>query len=77
MHLSIKDKIEERVERDRAEIVGFLQKLIQFDSETGKELKIQQFIAEFLRQMDVEVDAFTPDLERLKGQPGYVPIIFL
>ena len=54
------------------EIVAFLQKLISYQSVTGQEGKIQGFLIQTLRDLSLEVDAFEPDVERLKGYPGYV-----
>ncbi|NPV74865.1 MAG: ArgE/DapE family deacylase [Anaerolineae bacterium] len=54
------------------EIVAFLQKLISFQSVTGKEGEIQAFLADYLKQMGLEVDVFIPDVERLRGFPGFL-----
>ena len=60
---------------DRSEeIVGFLQKLIQIDSETGREGLVQQFIASNLKEMGLEVDSWVTDTDQLEGQPGYIAI---
>lgn len=56
-----------------AEIVGFLQRLVQFNSETGKEGPVQEFIAETLRGMDLEVDQWVPGLDELAQHPAYIP----
>ena len=55
------------------EITALLQRLVQFDSVTGKEGPIQQFIADFLRQMGLEVDQWVPDLKELAKHPAFVP----
>lgn len=60
------------VDAGRDEIIAFLQKLIGFQSVTGQEGKIQAYLAEYLRQMGLEVDTFVPDVERLRGYPGFV-----
>lgn len=73
------DKTEERgrilrAVDDRAdEIIALLQRLVQFDSVTGKEGPIQAYIAEFLRQMGLEVDQWEPNLEDLARHPAFVP----
>lgn len=41
----IKTKIIGSIEKNKKEIISFLQKLIQINSETGKELQIQKFIS--------------------------------
>ena len=73
-YIKIKEEIIKKVDKNRDEIINFLQKLIQINSETGKEFKIQQFIANFLRQINVKVDEFIPEISYLKNQPGFVPI---
>ena len=66
-------EIMEAVEAKTTEIAAFLQKLIQFDSETGKEGPIQDFIAASLRKMGLEVDQWVPDLDELAKHPAYIP----
>ena len=61
------------VDEKAQEIAGFLQRLIQFDSETGKEGPVQGFIAETLRGMGLEVDQWVPDLKELAKHPAYIP----
>ncbi len=61
------------VEENVPETVAFLQRLIQFDSETGKEGAIQEFIAGTLRQMGLEVDQWVPDLAELAQHAAYIP----
>jgi acetylornithine deacetylase len=66
-------EILDAVEAKTAEIAAFLQKLIQFDSETGKEGPIQDFMAAYLQKMGLEVDKWVPDLEELAKHPAYIP----
>lgn len=61
------------VEAKTPEIAAFLGRLIQFDSETGKEGPIQEFIAATLRSMGLEVDQWVPDLEELARHPAFYP----
>jgi acetylornithine deacetylase len=61
------------VDRRTTEIAAFLSRLIQFDSETGKEGAIQDFVAATLKSMGLEVDQWVPDLEELATHPAYVP----
>lgn len=53
------------------EIAAFLGRLIQFDSETGKEGPIQEFIATSLHDMGLEVDQWVPDLGELSTHPAF------
>ena len=55
------------------EIASFLGHLIQFDSETGKEGPIQDFVAATLTAMGLDVDQWVPDLTELAKHPAYVP----
>ncbi len=48
------------VDEKTPEIAAFLARLIQFDSETGKEGPIQEFIAGYLKGMGLEVDSGCP-----------------
>ncbi|MBI2461853.1 MAG: ArgE/DapE family deacylase [Candidatus Rokubacteria bacterium] len=64
----------EHVDSMRNEIIGFLQKLVAFPSVTGDEGAIQEFIADRLRAMGLDVDVWEPDHEELKRHPGYVPV---
>jgi acetylornithine deacetylase len=61
------------VDEKATEIACFLQRLIQFDSETGKEGPIQEFVAASLRKMGLEVDQWVPDLGELAKHPAYIP----
>jgi len=56
----------------RDEVIAFLQKLIRVNSITGNEAEIQQLIAETFRGMGLTVDEFEPDLESLRGYPGFL-----
>jgi len=66
-------RILQAVDAKTDEIAGFLRRLIQFDSETGKEGPIQGFIAETLKGMGLEVDQWVPDLKELVKHPAYIP----
>ena len=66
-------EIVEAVDAKTAEIAEFLKRLIQFDSETGKEGPIQDFIAASLTAMSLEVDKWVPDLTELAKHPAYIP----
>ena len=70
---SRRTEIMEAVDAKTTEIAAFLQKLIQFDSETGKEGPIQDFLAAYLQKMGLAVDKWVPDLEELAKHPAYIP----
>ena len=58
-------EILEAIDAKTYEIAEFLKRLIQFDSETGKEGPIQDFIAASLTAMGLQVDKWVPDLTEL------------
>jgi acetylornithine deacetylase len=66
-------KILQAVDEQTTAIACFLQRLVQFDSETGKEGPIQAFIADSLGKMGLEVDQWVPDLTELARHPAYIP----
>lgn len=65
-------RILKTVDEQARDIAGFLKRLIQFDSETGKEGPVQDFIAQTLRAMGLEVDQWVPDLQELAKHPAYI-----
>jgi acetylornithine deacetylase len=62
------------IDRERDDIIGFLQQLIRIPSVTGEEGKIQRFIAGYLKEMDVPTDVWQPDLDALRLHPAYVEV---
>jgi acetylornithine deacetylase len=68
-----RSRILQAVDEHQSEIACYLQRLIQFDSETGKEGPIQEFIAAGLGKMGLEVDQWVPDLTELAKHPAYIP----
>lgn len=72
MDKKIQEEIISAVDERQDSIISFLQSLIQFDSETGKEAGIQKFISDTLNKMGLEVDEFDSDLAVLQDHPGFV-----
>jgi len=64
--------INRAVDDRRDEIVNFCQNLIRIPSVTGKEKRIQEYVAEHLKSMGLEVKVWNPDITRMKDHPGYV-----
>ena len=62
------------VEARRDEIVAFLQDLVRIPSVTGAEGEIQHYVADYLKQSELEVDVWESDLDALKSHPEYVPV---
>ena len=67
-------KLLAEVDFRREETIELLQSLVRIPSVTGDEGEIQEFIAGFLREMDLEVDVWESDWEELKKHPEYVPV---
>lgn len=64
----------EEIDQSKDDIIEFLRQLISFPSVTGDEFEIQNFIADKLRGMGIEVDMWEPDHEELKKHPAYVRV---
>ena len=60
------------VER-REEDIEFLKTLIRTPSDTGQEGAVQNLIRQKFEAMGLEVQAFVPELEKLKGHPEFIP----
>jgi len=60
------------IDENQDAIVAFLQKLVQFDSVTGNESEIQEFIARTFDEMALEIDKFEPDPEALRKYAGFL-----
>ena len=58
----------------RDETVELLRTLVRIPSVTGDESEIQQFLARTLGELGLELDVWESDLEKLKSDPGYVPV---
>ena len=69
-----REKILTQVDAHRDEIISLLTKLVQIPSVTGNEQEIQNYIADFVRELDLEVDVWESDWEELKTHPEYVPV---
>lgn len=72
MEESAHSRIIAAVNDNQAQIVSFLQQLVQFDSVTGNEGDIQTFIAKTFEEMGLDVDQFEPDPEALRKYPGFL-----
>ncbi len=69
-----KQKLLAEVDAHRDEIIEFLKSLVRIPSVTGDEGEIQNFIADYLREMGLEVDVWESDWEALKKHPEYVSV---
>ena len=62
----------EAIDANQDEICQFLQKLVAFPSVTGNETEIQAFLADYLKDMGLDVDVWVPDLAEMKEHPSYI-----
>jgi acetylornithine deacetylase len=74
MTVNVKTRVLQSIEGDQGKIIKFLQKLISIPSVTGNEKNIQNFIAETLIQMGLNVDVWEPDIDELRNHPGFVSV---
>lgn len=69
--------IKKEVLKREKEFVGFLKRLVAFDTsvirhgEDGQELKAQEFLAKHLKDLGCNIDMFEPDNEVMKNYPSY------
>lgn len=69
-----KNDVLRRIDEKKDTIIEFLKRLVSFPSVTGDEWEIQNFIADKLGSIGLEVDMWEPDHEELKSHPAYVPV---
>jgi acetylornithine deacetylase len=72
--MNIENRVIENIDKNKDGIVKFLRELISFPSVTGNELKIQQFIAKKLKEMNLKIDMWEPNHSELRKHPAYVPV---
>jgi len=73
MRPEIEQQALELIEQRRNEIISFLRELVSIPSVTEEELQIQEFIAQKLKTMRLQVEMWEPDHEALKKHPAYLP----
>jgi acetylornithine deacetylase len=71
---SAADVILRECDARRDEAVELLRTLVRIPSVTGDEREIQQFLAGTLGELGLELDVWESDWEKLKRDPGYVPV---
>ena len=67
-----KDSVIRWIDSHQADMVSFLQKLIQIPSVTGNESAVQDLLENYLINLDLTVDKFVPSLDELRKHPAYV-----
>ncbi|HSR09943.1 MAG TPA: ArgE/DapE family deacylase [Thermodesulfobacteriota bacterium] len=68
------NRVTEWIDRERDQVIRFLQDLVRIPSVTGEEGPIQEFIAAYLKKMGLAVDIFEPDLAALRKHPAFVEV---
>jgi len=56
-----RQKVLKQIDTSREKSLSFLQKMVSIPSVTGDEGKIQQFLADYLTKMGLEVDMWESD----------------
>ena len=70
--MELAEKIVDRVERDKDQIVDFLRQMVRIPSVTGNEGALAQFVAESLSSMGLQVDSWELNAKELEARyPGY------
>ena len=64
----------DKVEENREQAVELLRQMIVIPSVTGDEAAIQDFVADYMRKIGLDVDIWETDWEELKKHPGYRPV---
>jgi len=71
MSAELRRKVLEKINERREASIAFLQKIIAIPSVTGDEARIQKFLADYMTQLGLAVDAWETDWEQLKKHPAY------
>src|ERR1700730_17175035 len=74
MDASVRGKLLNKIDENREQSIGFLQKMIAIPSVTGDEAKIQEFLADYLAGLGLKIDMWETSWEELKKHPAYRPV---
>jgi acetylornithine deacetylase len=74
MNASVRGKLLNKIDDNREQSIGFLQKMIAIPSVTGDEAKIQEFLADYLAGLGLKIDMWETSWEELKKHPAYRPV---
>ncbi len=64
----------DKVDENRDSAIEFLRQMISIPSVTGDEAAVQDFVADHMRKIGLDVDMWETDWEELKKHPGYRPV---
>lgn len=68
---TVKQRVLEKINEKKEEMIKFLQDLVKIPSVTGQEREAQQFIEKKFRAMSLETDMFEPEVEKLRNHPAF------
>ena len=74
MNASVRKKLLDKIDENREQSIGFLQKMIAIPSVTGDEAKIQKFLADHMARLGLKVDMWETNWDELKKHPAYRPV---
>jgi acetylornithine deacetylase len=69
--MSIKTEIHTWIDENKQKYVKLLQKMVEQPSTQGNEKQVQELVADFLHQLNLEVDMWDLDGERLQKHPYF------
>ncbi|MFD1706957.1 peptidase [Siminovitchia sediminis] len=69
--MTVKNSINQWIDKNRQAHITFLQKLVQLSSTQGNEKEVQESVAKFLKALDMDVDVWDLDGERLQKHPYF------
>lgn len=64
----------DKVDESRDSAIEFLRQMISIPSVTGDEAAVQEFVADYMRKIGLDVDMWETDWDELKKHPGYRPV---
>ncbi|WP_100065298.1 ArgE/DapE family deacylase [Miniphocaeibacter massiliensis] len=67
-------KVDDWIDENKEELIGFLGDIIKIPSVTGSEFEIQKYLAEYSKQLGLDVEVLEPNWDELKKHPGYVEV---
>jgi acetylornithine deacetylase len=62
------------IDSNRDDAIGFLQDLVRMPSITGEEGPAQEYMADYLKEMGLDVETCVADMKSLEGHPEFIPV---
>src|SRR5699024_3983390 len=70
-NMKVKQQINKWIDEHEQESIERLQNMVQSASTQGNEKEVQELVANFLKEIDLEVDVWDLDGERLQKHPYF------